>query len=219
MNDTPLLNVIGELVALGPDSRELTPVIERWLNDFAVMAPLGAPLHPVPREAATALYEQANAAQDQVWFVVYERVTMRPIGISGLRDIDHAHGRAEFVIWLGEKDCWGKGYGTETTRLLLNYGFSALSLHTIMLRVYSFNERGIRAYRRAGFREIGRWREAHRLAGSAHDIIFMDCLAADFLNDESESQLMNNPIFQRRVDAARKSLRAGQGIRIEGIEE
>jgi RimJ/RimL family protein N-acetyltransferase len=180
MNDTPILNVVGDLVALGPDSRELTPVIEPWLNDFVVMAPLGAPLIPVPRKAATALYEQANAAQDQVWFIVYERATMRPIGISGLRDIDHARGRAEFIIWLGEKDCWGKGYGTETTRLLLSYGFSALSLHTIMLRVYSFNEQGIRAYRRAGLREVGRWREAHRLAGRAHDIIFMDCLAAEF---------------------------------------
>jgi RimJ/RimL family protein N-acetyltransferase len=184
MDTSPILNVVGDLVALGPQRRELTPVVERWLNDFAVMAPLGAPLRPVSREGALTIFDESKAAPDQVWFVVYERLTMRPIGISGLRDIDHARRRAEFVIFLGEQDCWGKGYGTETTRLMLNYGFSALSLHTIMLRVYSFNERGIRAYRRAGFREIGRWREAHRLAGRVHDIIFMDCLAADFAKED-----------------------------------
>ena len=63
----------------------------------------------------------------------------------------------------------------------MDYGFTALSLHSAMLRVYSFNERGIRAYRRAGFREIGRWRQAYRLAGHAHDVIFMDCLATEFV--------------------------------------
>jgi RimJ/RimL family protein N-acetyltransferase len=179
MNVTPILNVVGVLVALGPQRHDLTTVIERWLNDFAVMAPLGAPLRSITQEAALTIFEHSNAAADQVWFVVYERASMRPIGISGLRDIDHPRSRAEFVIFLGERDCWGKGYGTETTRLMLDYGFSVLSLHTIMLRVYRFNERGIRAYRRAGFQEIGRWREAHRLAGRAYDVIFMDCLTAD----------------------------------------
>lgn len=219
MDTGPIVSITGDFVALGPQRRELTPVVERWLNDFAVMAPLGAPLRPVSREAALTIFDESEAATDQVWFVVNERSTMRPIGISGLRDIDHARGRAEFVIFLGAQDCWGKGYGTETTRLMLNYGFSALSLHTIMLRVYSFNERGIRAYRRAGFREIGRWREAHRLAGHAHDIIFMDCLATELLNAESESQLANNPTVRLRVDTARESPRAGQGIRIEEIKE
>ena len=49
-----------------------------------------------------------------------------------------------------------------------------------MLRVYSFNERAIRTYRRIGFQEIGRRRESHRLGGKAYDVIYMDCLAAEF---------------------------------------
>jgi RimJ/RimL family protein N-acetyltransferase len=81
---------------------------------------------------------------------------------------------------IGEKECWGKGYGTETTTLMLDYGFTLLGLHNICLSVFSFNERGIRAYTRAGFREIGRRREAICLAGRAHDIVFMDCLASEF---------------------------------------
>jgi diamine N-acetyltransferase len=63
---------------------------------------------------------------------------------------------------------------------MLDYGFAALGLHNILLHVYSYNERGIRAYTRAGFREIGRRREALRLAGQAHDIVYMDCLATEF---------------------------------------
>ena len=87
---------------------------------------------------------------------------------------------SEFGLLIGEKECWGKGYGTETTRLMLDYGFTCLNLHNIMLRAYSFNERGLRAYRRAGFQEIGRRREAIRLAGRVHDEVLMDCLATEF---------------------------------------
>ena len=72
---------------------------------------------------------------------------------------------AKFGILIGEKDCWGKGYGTETALLMLDYGFTGLGLHNIMLRTDSFNERGVGAYLRAGFREIGRRREAVRVAG------------------------------------------------------
>ena len=63
---------------------------------------------------------------------------------------------------------------------MLDYSFTALGLHNIMLTVYSFNERGIRAYTRAGYREVGRRREAFRLGGRTFDVIYMDCLATEF---------------------------------------
>lgn len=176
----PILLIIGEVVALRPQHRGLSPLVHRWLNDAAVAAPLGASLHPLSAEAAARLYDDSEAADDQLWFAVYERVSLRPLGITGLRDIDHRHRTAEFVIFLGEKQYWGKGYGAETARLMLEYGFERLGLHSIMLKVYAFNVRGIRAYRRAGFREIGRRRAAHHVAGNVHDVILMDCLASEF---------------------------------------
>jgi RimJ/RimL family protein N-acetyltransferase len=105
---------------------------------------------------------------------------MRPIGITGLNDIMPPHGTAEFWITIGEQDCWGKGYGTETTRLVLAYGFAALGLRNIMLKVHAFNDRGLRVYERAGFRLIGRRRRAIPLAGARHDDVFMDCIPEEF---------------------------------------
>ena len=185
--DPPILNLAGDLVALGPQRRDLSSLVQRWLNDFAVLAPLGVPVLPLTYEAELRQFDVTDAATDAIWFTVYERAALRPLGIAGLRDIDHAHGTAEFVIFIGEKDCWGRGYGTEATRLLLDYGFTALGLRNIVLKVYAFNQRGIRAYRRAGFREIGRRRAAFRLAGVAHDVIYMDCLAAEFRSPVSRA--------------------------------
>jgi diamine N-acetyltransferase len=169
----------GERVGLGPQRRDLVPLYQRWLNDFAVIAPLGVLPGPLTDEAEIRQYEETDAATDQVWFTIYESSTMRPLGIAGLKDIDHRHGTAEFTIFIGEKDAWGQGYGTETAGLILDYGFSVLGLTNVMLRVFSFNVRGIRAYTRAGFREIGRRRAAFRLGGSVYDVVLMDCLAGE----------------------------------------
>ena len=63
---------------------------------------------------------------------------------------------------------------------MLDYAFTALGLHSIMLTVYAFNLAGRRAYEKAGFREVGRRRQGHRLGGHHWDEIIMDCLASEF---------------------------------------
>lgn len=56
-------------------------------------------------------------------------------------------------------DARGKGFGTETTSLMLDYAFTVLGLHSVGLAVAEFNAAGIRAYQKAEFQECGRWRE------------------------------------------------------------
>jgi RimJ/RimL family protein N-acetyltransferase len=69
---------------------------------------------------------------------------------------------------------------------MLDYAFNVLGLHSVRLAVFSFNERAQRAYERAGFRVIGRWREAKRLGGRAYDVVYMDCLAREFPTTEED---------------------------------
>ena len=178
--DSPTLNILGEKVALGPLRRDLLPLYERWINDFEVTVTLGAQMRPMTHEAEEAWYQRAAQGEGSVSFTIYERSTLRPIGNTGLHNIDHLHRTAEFGILIGEKDCWDKGYGTEVTTLMLDYGFTCLNLHNIILSVDSGNQRGIRAYTRAGFKVIGRRREARRRGGRTTDTIFMDCLASEF---------------------------------------
>ena len=179
-DEQPIINFAGEKVALGPYRRDLLPLYQRWMNDFEVTRSLAVGWRPLTWEAEEAWYEGASKNEREVGFTIYERATGRPIGNTGLHNVDHFHRTAGFGIVIGEKDCWGKGYGTEATTLVLDYAFTALGLHSVMLSVYGFNERGIRAYTRAGFRLIGRWREAHRQGGRAHDVVLMDCLASEF---------------------------------------
>lgn len=178
----PIINITGERVALGPTSRDHLPLFARWDNDFAVTLYAGDPLRPNTRERIEAEYDKYGKEEPrhEVDFVIYERATLRPIGVTCLRDIDHVRGAAVFGISIGEKDCWSKGYGTETARLMLDYAFRVLGLHNVMLTTYSYNHRALGAYTRAGFREFGRQRECQRIGGRLYDVVYMDCLSAEF---------------------------------------
>ncbi|MBA3390044.1 MAG: GNAT family N-acetyltransferase [Rubrobacter sp.] len=110
----------------------------------------------------------------------YERATLRPIGNTVLAEIDFRNRSAAFGILIGDPDARGKGYGTETTRLILDYAFTAVGLHNVMLTVFEFNKAGIRAYEKAGYRELGRRRECRMMGGKLWDEIYMQCLSTDF---------------------------------------
>ncbi len=97
-----------------------------------------------------------------------------------MQGIDYRNRSATFGIVIGEPDARGKGCGTETTRLMLDYAFTALGLHSVMLTVYEFNLAGQRAYTRAGFRPFGRRRQCRMMGGRLWDEIYMDCLASEF---------------------------------------
>jgi diamine N-acetyltransferase len=178
----PILNIVGEKVALGPFTREMVPLLTRWVNDFEVAFHSGDPLRPTNVDVERARYEQATTERSprRVRFAIIERATMRPIGVTDWRDIHSANRTAEFGILIGVKECWSKGYGTETTRLMLEYAFTVLNLHSVVLKTSSFNERALRAYQRAGFHEVGRWRASQRFGGRLYDEVIMDCLATEF---------------------------------------
>ena len=142
-NEEPILNVVGELVALGPLRRDLLPLYQRWINDLGTGRTLGLSPLPMTSEKEQDWYDRQSKAEDDVPFTIYEKETLRPIGNTGLHGVDYRNRSATFGILIGEPECRGKGYGTETTRLMLDYAFTALGLHNVMLTVFEFNSAGM----------------------------------------------------------------------------
>ena len=134
-SESPIINITGDKVALGPLRRDLLPLYQRWINDFSTLRTLGLPPTVMTLEQETAWYDAQVTSERSASFTIYERATGRPIGNTGLHEIDYRNRKATFGIMIGEADCRGKGYGTEATRLLLDYAFKALGLHNVMLTV------------------------------------------------------------------------------------
>lgn len=177
----PIVNIVGERVALGPIRRDLLPLYQRWLNDFGTLRTLAIAPHPLTMEGETAWYERAAGSDASVaHFTIYETTAWRPIGNAQWRGIDYRNRTAEMAIFIGDAADRGKGYGTEATCLMLDYAFAGLGLHSAMLTSYAFNLAGQRAYEKAGFRVFGRRRECHWMGGRLWDEVYMECLASEF---------------------------------------
>lgn len=176
----PLVNIRGARVALGPLRADLIDTYARWNNDFGTMRTQGDLPGPRSMERTTAWYQRISGATDSVWYLIYEMDTWEPIGITWLADIDYRNRTAGFAISIGEESKRGKGYGTETARLMLDFAFTALGLHNVALEVYSHNLAGIRAYEKAGFREYGRRHECFLVGSKVVDVVLMECLSTSF---------------------------------------
>ena len=192
-NDERVIMLRGELVELGPLRRDLVDTYVRWMNDLDVIRTLGGTRMPMSREMEERWLEGTLASTSDAVFTIYEKSTGRPIGNCDLHAIDARRGTAEYGIVIGEKDAWGKGYGTEATRLMLAYGFDVLGLQNIMLRVYANNPAGVRAYERAGFRKVGVLRNAMPLGRTRIDEIYMDAIPDDFPPSDLQTLLEHGP--------------------------
>lgn len=193
--EAPIVTFAGELVALGPLRREAIPQYVRWMNDFAVTRYLAVQPRPTTLEQETAWFEQAATNEHERNFSITERASGRVVGNCGMFDVLLPHRRAEVGIVIGEPDARGKGYGTEAMRLLLDYAFTVVGMHSIMLMVYEFNPAARRCYENVGFREIGRRRESRWFNGRFWDEIYMDLLASEFESPVLKSML--EPEIQR----------------------
>ena len=179
---TPITHysITGERVALGPIEGGTLELFYRWFNDFELLRTAGIGEGPWTMERVAEWCKRFKSDGAEAWFMIYERDSGLPIGSTGLRDIDERHRTAEFAISIGEPSARGKGYGTEATRLMLDYAFVARGLHSVLLDVAEYNPGGIRAYEKAGFTITGRRRESDVMGGRRWDTIFMQALATGF---------------------------------------
>jgi RimJ/RimL family protein N-acetyltransferase len=179
MKMTYFKKLIGEKCYLSPIRMEDAEIYAHWFNDMETV------LYVQPHPNVVNLEKEKEFISNQLKsgapiFGIIDKKTEKIIGNTSLMDINHVNGTAIFGIVIGEKECRDKGYGTEATKLILDYGFNVLNLHNIMLGVFDFNKRAIASYEKIGFKEIGRRRGDRLIAGKRHNTIFMDILASEF---------------------------------------
>jgi RimJ/RimL family protein N-acetyltransferase len=174
MDSTRAEVVPGNQLYLTTVLREDVPLFAQWFASLETTAYLGQVGRVYRIEDEQAWYDNLSTQSNVVTFGIVVRGTQRLIGSVSLMNIDQRHGRAELGICIGDKTVWGKGYGTEAVRLMAEYGCFFQNLYSINLSFVDFNQRGHRAYLRAGFREAGRWRKAYSIGGERYDSVWMD---------------------------------------------
>ncbi len=172
--------LVGDKCYLSPCSADDAEAWARWDNDLEVAIPLGDEAYTLyPLEKMQEIVEGVVKSQSPIFSIV-DLETDKLIGRCMLFNVNQVDRNAMLGIVLGEKDCWGQGYGQDAIRLLLDFAFNLLNLNSVMLGTFAFNQRAIAAYERVGFKVIGRRRQARIIAGKKHDALLMDILAQEF---------------------------------------
>ena len=168
----------GERVRLRAIEREDIPRFVEWLNDSEVTRYLTMYL-PFSRAQEEGWFEQ-HLNDEKSCVLAIETMEGEHIGSVGLHDIQWKDRSAQLGVFIGERDLWGQGYGTDAIRALLRLAFHEMALHRITLRVFDFNLRAIRCYQKCGFSQEGCLREAHFTEGRYHDVLIMGILSPEF---------------------------------------
>ncbi|MDR2830651.1 MAG: GNAT family N-acetyltransferase [Methanobrevibacter sp.] len=173
----------GNRIFLSLSRKEDLYLYNNWLNDFKINLTFGRS-HIVFNEESQAKYiEDYNNSNDKFFFVIVKKGNIsendEAIGLGLLYDVDFIHKKATLGLLL-DKSYQSKGYGKESTDLLLEFAFNVLNLNNVMLYVIDFNKNAIIMYENLGFKIIGRRREAYPINNKVHDEVYMDILKKEF---------------------------------------
>jgi [ribosomal protein S5]-alanine N-acetyltransferase len=159
--------------------REDAPQLAGFINDPGVRRTLL--LHrPMSVGQELGFVDALGKDEHQVILGVARHGHSELIGSVGLHALDFRTRRAEFGMLIGDRSQWGQGFGTEATRMMLDYGFGTLNLNRIWLQAFASNTAAIRVYEKAGFRQEGVQRAHLFKDGEYEDGVLMGILRSEW---------------------------------------
>lgn len=142
-------------VVLRPLFESDVPLLTKWINDPEVTQYLST-YYPMTEVQERNWVHTIRNESDIVLALVVEDIH---IGSIGIHRINWKDGTATTGTLIGEKEYWGKGYGTEAKMLLLHYAFHTLNLRKICSSVIAYNKRSYNYSKKCGYVEEGCLRE------------------------------------------------------------
>ena len=171
--------LIGKRVYLRALEKEDLIYIRKWSNDPEIRKLIGEVVSMSQADADKFL-ERVYSDNTREWFVIVVKENDLVIGETGLLRMFPAWRTADISIIIGEKDAWGKGYGTEAILLLLDYAFRCLNFHRVAIGVVGFNKRAISFWKKIGFKKEGVQRDGYYYNHKYFDFVMMSILEDEF---------------------------------------
>ena len=172
----------GQQIYLGPIDFEKDPEVEsRWTHSTAYHRALGQkPAYPESPAAIKKRYEKmekdAEEKRNDFYMTIRANEDGRLLGFVRIFWIEWAHGSGSLKMAIGDQADRNKGYGSEALRLALNYAFEELNLFRLSIMLGGDNPQAIQFFKKAGFVEEVRRREALHRDGQYYDVFHLGLL-------------------------------------------
>lgn len=168
----------GEKIGLRALESADSELLHGWFNDQEVVRWLGRRLPMSLPEVRQWVEEPVERGRDLRLGLTNE--TDQLIGWCDLNRWDTLQDNAVLTLAIGDKACWGGGYGTDATLTLCGYGFAQLNLHRIGLFVFANHAPAVHLYEKCGFRHEGRMIESSFRHGTRQDLLIMGLLREEY---------------------------------------
>ena len=177
--------IVGDRIYLSPRgaSDEEIEKFTEWMNDFQVTDYINKSEQIMTAIGEKEWLENNARKNENKNFNIIDLNSNKLIGTIGLEKFNWTSRNAVLGIFIGDKNYRNNGYGTEAIKLLLEFGFKYLNLHSIRLSLLSVNERAHKCYLKCGFKDAGKSREEIFLNGKYYDKLYMDILEGEFEGD------------------------------------
>ncbi len=161
----------------------LSDVNERyysWLNDPEIYQYLETRFVPRSLENITDFVKGMDGKADEPFFAICLQANDLHIGNIKLGPINWYHRSADISLFVGDKDCWGKGFATEAIQVITDYGFRVLNLNKLKAGCYADNLGSAKAFEKCGYLREGLLREQVISKGQNVDLILLGRTASDY---------------------------------------
>ncbi len=171
----------GKKVRLTRLSRDDSPVMAQWTRDAGYLRLQDTEIASMetPEEVA-AFIDRENESSSAYLFGVRRNSDDVLVGTVGLFDIAWGNRTAWVGVGIGQREDWGKGYGSDAMGLVIRYAFDELNLHRLQLTVIDYNPRALKMYEKLGFVREGAYREFVERDGARHDLILYGLLRPEW---------------------------------------
>lgn len=141
--------IVGNKVILRPFETRDIKYMEECLKDPEVLKFTGSE-DDFDTEFITNWYSSRNEQTNRLDLAIVDKINDIAVGEVVVNDYDELKHSMNFRILIGPRGR-DRGFGTEATKLFIDYIFTNTDLNQITLAVYSFNPRAKRVYEKVGF--------------------------------------------------------------------
>jgi RimJ/RimL family protein N-acetyltransferase len=163
------------------------PAVQAYAGDLEVVRYLD--WGPNTPEDTAQFLAVARATRDAVPRTAYHlAITLKGAGrlIGGCRiEIRNAANGSGDLGYVLDRPHWGRGYATEATRALVEFGFGRLALHRIWAACDVENRASARVLEKVGMRREGHLRQNVRRKGEWRDSYLYAILEPDWRGEPS----------------------------------
>jgi len=126
-----------------------------WVTDRELTRLDAAEIYQMPFSVYLAIYPEGLNDPDKKQFAI-ETLTGEHIGNCVCYNIDEIRKEAELGVLIGNREYWGKGYGTDAVKTLMQHIFEDMGIKRIFLHTLEWNIRAQECFERCGFTPCGR---------------------------------------------------------------